>query len=108
VLYEDLARRPREALRPVCEMLDVAWTKTLLRPTIQGHLWRGNSMHGQEFDQVSQAAIGRYVHSISPAEQIRIESKLAGYFDRFGWPRSTESSAVSARRWPQWKFWKAA
>ncbi|MEM7463116.1 MAG: sulfotransferase [Pseudomonadota bacterium] len=83
--FEDLAADPEKTMQNLVEFLDISFDETLLKPTIQGKNFAGNSYDGLKFGGVSTQNVGRWRERISEKEAMIIEywmeseMKSAGY-----------------------------
>lgn len=85
IRYETLVADPGPVLHALTRFLGVAMVPSLREPTIAGRPFGGNSMHGDAFDAISAAPVGRHAGRLDSAAAREIETRLAPAFARFGW-----------------------
>lgn len=88
VRYEDLLRYPQQTLAMICAFLDIPYEEVLEKPTKDGHLWEGNSMHSDKFQGISTAPIGRWHDSLNASQVEMIEGCLGGAMQSLGYQLS--------------------
>ena len=89
ILYSNLVYHPQETMEKVAALLGIKFHESLLRPTLNGVPWVGNSTNDFNFIGVSPAAKGRYKERLTAREVRKIESKLGGYMRLFGYHLET-------------------
>jgi len=97
VRFEDLTGDPRPTLAAVCEFLGIAWTDTLLEPTIRGRSWAGNSMFGDQHTGISTAPAERWREQLEPTDVRFLEAWLGPVMRRLGYTPELTSSGFAAR-----------
>lgn len=85
VRYGDLVQNPRQELGRICDFLGINWDDILLRPTRNGTLWAGNSMHGTQFAGISTSSLGRYNQYLDEGEIRQLEGLLGKTMQGYGW-----------------------
>ena len=83
VRYEDLVCEPRATLSRVCDFLGIGWSDTLLRPTLAGAPFGGNSIYGGQTQQISTASLERWKSVLTPEEVSRLERILRPLMERY-------------------------
>jgi hypothetical protein len=101
IRYEDLLRYPTETMTFVCRFLGIGYEDSLEKPTKNGRLWLGNSMHGNTFTGISTKPIGRWREKLSKEHLELIEGYLGKAMLSFGYRLSMEplSFHEAARLW---------
>ena len=108
IRYEDLVRSPAAGLEAICAHLGIEYSADLLTPTRAGQRWRGNSMHGQEFQGVSSPSIGIYRGRLPGTDVATLERLLFISLKRFGYAAapgcrpSRWAAALSRVRFLKW------
>jgi hypothetical protein len=100
--YEDLVSRPEEILPEVCTFLGIKDHEILRRPSRAGDLWRGNSMFADQFDEISQVAVGRWKERLSNQEAGVIQVATGKHLRRLGYGEQAPvplSSRLEGWRW---------
>ncbi len=97
VRFEDVTGDPRPTLTAVREFLGIAWSDTLLEPTIRGRSWAGNSMFGEQHEGISTAPAERWRERLEAPEVRFIEAWLGPVMRRVGYTPELTSSSVAAR-----------
>lgn len=103
IRYEDLLREPRATLERVCRWLHIDFDEVLLRPTKFGVPWVGNSYHGDRFEQISTAPIGRWKDNLSADELAVIEGFLGKEMQILGYERARAGSLAGGFATALWK-----
>ncbi|MEA3352070.1 MAG: sulfotransferase [Chloroflexota bacterium] len=94
IRYGGLVQNPRQELGRICDFLEICWDDVLLRPTRNGSLWGGNSMHGTQFTGISTSSLGRYSQHLTKNEICFLEGLLGKTMRRYGWAiEHTDSSS---------------
>jgi hypothetical protein len=75
VIYEDLLDNPQKVMKDIALFLDLNLNDILLKPTLFGKLWEGNSMSGEKFQGISKKNIDRWKKDITDFE-IHIVNEL--------------------------------
>jgi hypothetical protein len=74
--YEQLTHSPEETLEAMRQFVGIADHPILRTPTRNGKAWRGNSMFGEQFQEISAASSGRWTKSMS-ADDLAVLEGLA-------------------------------
>lgn len=85
IKFESLAESPDETMARLGRFLGIEPEPILLTPTRHGHLWQGNSMHGDKFSQISTKPIGRWRTELADGAVRVIEMYLGGWMDELGY-----------------------
>ncbi len=93
ISYRDLTESPQETMNSIASFLGIQFDDVLLRPTMLGLPWGGNSSHGRTFTSV-QANRSR---TISAVETATLEA--AGLLEKRAWSR-TRGLLPARREWP--------
>jgi hypothetical protein len=93
VIYSNLVRSPESELLRICEFLGIDWDPILLKPTHNGMLWSGNSVHGERFSGISLSSLGRYKGLVENDEIRYLDSWLHPLINLNGW--QIESNLIS-------------
>lgn len=104
IKYEELAANPKSILARIAHFLGIEYDDCLLRPTVCGQLWPGNSFDGLEFSGPSAFNIGRWKERITPEEAKLIEYHFRDIMLYFGYEPAFEISecidaAVEHYKW---------
>jgi hypothetical protein len=94
VQFEHLAREPADAMKEVCQYLEVTFDpNTVLMPTKAGRHWSGNSAARVGFSQISTEPVTRWEHELSEDEIGWIEWHCRDLMPEFGYePRLSRRS----------------
>jgi hypothetical protein len=85
VRFEDLATAPETAMRAVAAFLGIAFTPSLLAPTMLGRPTAGNAFDGVVSFEVNARNVERWRERISPEDAQVIEFHLADDMEAFGY-----------------------
>ena len=91
VRYEGLVRDPGDTMRTVCQFLDVPYDPVVVRPTVLGAEYSGNSRFDPALVGVSEAAVGRYRNVLSGPRLERAETLLAPVLSAGGYAPTAPS-----------------
>jgi len=87
VRYEDLVTQNAATMERIAEFLEVEFLEVLLRPTLMGKPWGGNSTGGKGFSGVSAAPLEHWKREVNDLEIHLVNRMLAHVLDRFGYER---------------------
>ena len=97
VRYEDLVSDPVEVVKQVASFVDLKWSKELLRPSILGVPWSGNSSNTDDgYTGISSSSLNAWQSQVKPLRVRIINRYLPETFAAFGYKQVQ----------PSWKFWK--
>lgn len=104
IKYEELAVNPEPLMEMVSQFLGIKYDDCLLRPTVCGNLWLGNSFDGLDFVGPSASNVGRWKERITPEEARLIEYHFRDIMPYFGYQPSFEmnecvDAAVEHYKW---------
>lgn len=85
VRFEDLLLRPAEAMGAICASVDLSFREELLRPTLLGETWQGNSTSDRQFSGVSTSPLDRWRGEVTDFEVRLVNRFLAPVMERFGY-----------------------
>jgi hypothetical protein len=68
VRYEDLLCRPQETMKQVSTSIEIEFTDALLRPSLMGKPWYGNSSSGRRFSGISSKPLDAWHEGICHLE----------------------------------------
>lgn len=100
--YEGLVRDPASTMKTVCQFLDIPYDPVVVKPTVLGSEYSGNSRFDSTLQGVSESGVGRYHDILSGARLERTEALLApvlsagGYTPTLTGPRSRHPIARAA------------
>jgi hypothetical protein len=77
LVYDDLIMNPEQEMRNLCRFLDIDFDPVLLRPTIHGTPWGGNSWSNESFTAIDSKPLHQWKKEISKRE-IRLLNKHFG------------------------------
>jgi hypothetical protein len=83
--FEDLATAPEPTMRAVAAFLGIAFTPSLLAPTMLGRPTAGNAFDGVASFEVNARNVERWRERISPEDAQVIEFHLADDMEAFGY-----------------------
>jgi len=85
IRYENLVTNPEHELRKISTLLGIQYSESLLEPTRNGKLWRGNSMYKTSFVGISSQPVGRYKDQLHKEEIEYLEDILREFLDKLGY-----------------------
>jgi hypothetical protein len=86
VRFEDLVTEPHKAMDGLVRFMDISWEDSLLRPTLLGEFFSGNSHEGKKFSGISEESVGRWKDRITKFEASVIEGWMATSMASWGYP----------------------
>jgi protein-tyrosine sulfotransferase len=95
IRYEDLAEHTERAMRRVAEHIGVDFDETMLRPTVLGEPWAGNSTSDRKFADVSLDPLREWKFSIKPYERSLARVALGPYFTLFSYEQERGSRSLA-------------
>ncbi|MGA2436778.1 MAG: sulfotransferase, partial [Bryobacteraceae bacterium] len=94
VRYEDLAARPEEELRRICNHIGLAYEEGMLNPGPAEACTRPNSLRA--YDKVTPARVALWRTELKPWQVAAIESAVGGSMEKFGYERHTKSAPLAS------------
>lgn len=88
--YEDLLRNPETIMRNIAKHLDIAYNSDLLKPTLFGNHWHGNSTSEQKFTTISTAPIKNWETEITDIEVALVNRYLSPVLDTYNYERKKQ------------------
>lgn len=85
IRYEELVTRTEEMMRRVAEFVEVEFAQALVRPTVMGLPWPGNSSSDERFDGVSSEPLTRWRREIEPLEIEFVNLLFSHILDDYGY-----------------------
>jgi hypothetical protein len=95
VFYEQLVGHAEEAMEGISEFLEIPMHPTLLRPTVLGAPYEGNSRFETAFSGISPSPVGRYQTQLSPSQLRQAEALLAPILSGDPYAPSTDEGSPS-------------
>ena len=84
VIYEDLISDPEKTMRDLAGFLSIEFTDILLRPTLMGEDWFGNSTSGERFRGISAVNVDRWKKEITDFEIHLVNELFPFVLEDFG------------------------
>ena len=85
VPYEELVCEPASRMGEVCRYLEITFDPAVLKPTMVGRLWAGNSSAGIQFSEISTEPITRWQNELSEDEIGWVEWHCRDLMPEFGY-----------------------
>jgi len=108
IRYEDLAFKPTDVLKDICNFLGVEFVPEMYRPTIFGLPWKGNNFDGLVFDGISYKNVNRWKKRVPENESALIEFHFGEYMEQFGYEREMGDCLCAAAAKEQYKWYNFA
>ena len=97
VRFEDLVSQPKKYLTEICKFLNIKYQADLLKPTVLGKWWPGNSFENLKFKGPSKAKVGQWPKRITKEEAHLVEYYFYDLMKHFNYrPKSTLKQRVAA------------
>ena len=90
--YEELVKNPTRTMEMVCRFLDLPYDPVVIRPTVLGAEYLGNSRFDPALHGVSEAAVGRHHEILSGPKLERAEALLAPVLSAGGYAPTLPSA----------------
>jgi len=87
IKYEDLLTDPDLTMQNIAKHLDIQFMESLLKPTLHGKNWNGNSTSQAEFSKISTAPINNWKNSITSAEVEIVNNYLSPILNMYGYDK---------------------
>jgi protein-tyrosine sulfotransferase len=97
VRYEELLSNPQEKMKEISEFIEIQYSDTLLKPTLMGKAWGGNSSNSQQFSHISTAPLSKWKKEINDLEIHLVNSQLGTVIEELGYERLTPEKS---KYWP--------
>lgn len=81
VKYEKLANDPEKMMHKIAGFLDISFDDILLRPTVLGELWEGNSVTDKKFSSIEQTYTEKEIYQLEILLVNRFLNKILQRFD---------------------------
>ena len=102
VRYEELVQRPQETIKRICSWCDIHYDDRLLKPSLLGKGWGGNSVYDNQYTELSTHSLGRWKSEIFDFEIYALNKSLGPVIDEFGYERVPTKMQFY---WPLKFFW---
>lgn len=83
ITYENLVLNTREVMMDICEYLEVEYQDIMLKPTLGGKLWKGNSMSKNKYNEVSLKNADIWKDYLSSSEAKLIQENCRDLLNEF-------------------------
>lgn len=83
VKYEDLISETQTTMQAISKFIGLEFKETLLKPTLMGRSWSGNSSSSSSFSSVSKKPLSSWKSEINGIEIHLINSNLSHVLERF-------------------------
>ena len=85
VKYEQLVADTASIMNELADWLGIEYSDILLKPTILGQLWKGNSSVDNDFLGVSRSRIGNGLKKLNQYEKDYISDNCGKYLDEYNY-----------------------
>jgi len=86
VKYEDLLSSPQKEIAKVSDFLGIEFQDTLLKPSLLGEPWGGNSTLKKSLSGITKEQLTKWESDIRPLEKMTVEKHLESAFKIFDYP----------------------
>lgn len=87
VKYEDLLTDPEPTMRNIAKHLDINFRESLLKPTLYGKKWKGNSTSNTEFSEITKSPINSWKNNITSIETEIVNKHLTPIIKMYNYDR---------------------
>lgn len=85
VKYEDLVLNTESTVQKIAAFAQIEYAESLLRPTLMGKTWLGNSSFGQNFRGISRLALVQWKEDIKPLEIHMVNRFARPIIEKYGY-----------------------
>ena len=94
VRYEDLCLNPEQEMRNLCQWLEIPFEEVLLRPTLWGEVFVGNSSFESHQGGIGQSSVERWKKTLSQKQVEKLEARLLLLMRKSGYAPSRARPAT--------------
>ena len=105
LVYDDLLLDPEGQMKKLCGFLDISYQDTLLRPTLMGRQWRGNSWFAGDFEAIDPSPLYHWKKYIRPGEIKILNRYFSRVIERYFEPLNPAGSLVRPFHLSEYKPW---
>jgi len=108
IRYEDLVLHPHQTMQDLADFLDIKFTPALVKPTVLGKPWGGNSTSQKNFNGISTKPLSYWKDEIYPLETQLITRLFHHVIRDYGYtPFSSSGSVYLPMPKENWKVFLA-
>ena len=85
IKFEDLTTDKENVMNNITNFLSIKFSESLLKPTMNGHLWKGNNFQGLKFKSISSKNVNKWKTRINYHEAMVIEGYLSELMKNFNY-----------------------
>ena len=108
IKFEDLTTKTDKIIKKLTSFLNIKFSESLLKPTMNGYLWKGNNFQGITFDKVSSTNVNKWKKRINLSEAMTIEAYLSDIMKKFkykitGTPANHAKAILEHYKWSNFR-----
>jgi len=86
IKYEDILTNPEKSMKKLADFIGVKYDPILLKPTLKGKLWLGNSSLNKQFHGISKDNLDVWKKEINPFEKYYISKYFKQILRDYDYP----------------------
>ena len=104
IKFEDLTSKTDKIIKELISFINIKFSESLLKPTMNGYLWKGNNFQGITFNKVSNMNVNKWKKRINLSEAMTIEAYLSDIMKKFkykvtGTPANHAEAILEHYKW---------
>ena len=108
IKFEDLTTKTDKTIKKLTSFLNIKFSESLLIPTMNGFLWKGNNFQGISFNKVSSTNVNKWKKRINLSEAMTIEAYLSDIMKKFkykvtGTPANHAKAILEHYKWSNFR-----
>ena len=108
IKFEDLTTKTDKIIKKLTSFLNIKFSESLLIPTMNGFLWKGNNFQGISFNKVSSTNVNKWKKRINLSEAMTIEAYLSDIMKKFkykvtGSPANHAKAILEHYKWSNFR-----
>lgn len=105
LVYDELIRSPETEMQKLCSFLEIRYEQSLLKPTLLGKPWGGNSWHSPRLDGIDTLPLHQWKKHISGGELRLLNRHFRDLIDRYFEVQTPDSSILWPFHASEYKPW---
>ena len=94
IKYEDLVENPQKIMNQLSEFLQIEFSETLLKPSVFGQDWYGNSTRVKKKKSIDANEVGKYLSNLNKNEINFLEMSQKKFFQNFSYLKNIKKFSI--------------
>ena len=94
IKYEDLVENPQKIMNKLSEFLQIEFSETLLKPSVFGQDWYGNSTRVKKKKSIDANEVGKYLSNLNKNEINFLEMSQKKFFQNFSYLKNIKKFSI--------------